>query len=1383
MSEAFVRHGLSIAEHAVRVRADARHVEALLQEYMGWPGAYRPAHDDKEPADRGEGRALFRFLSGKVADLTARMERMNTLHQRYLHRFESTTHPREKADLALAFAQELGASPAQLRGDRRALRRHFDLGAVVDRCQEQRAAHEQLLAIILRRLGPLAAWLLGQEAGPGGSRRAWEELSLERLLLPLLLGRGDVRVRVEAFRAILGPLAVLPASGRDACLSDQTLRLIFRAAIGREDPLWIQHEALGCLPELDREAFSKALTRRILEPGPGDDFFLRCRAITLLGTHFGLLPNGLALLRHALEDPSPRVRQRVAEAARLNWARGGREILECLLEQDPTPAVRAAALLALEALVLDPGASGVALDLLAASLEREADPFVVRTALHLLRQLGDRLASYKAYAGMAGLASRFLPLLERCHCSHPNLAVRRWAAHTREHLWCRSHPVARKILSRIRILQAQIPEGGGRPAPELEVFPEALVGRVLSEAARFDFGLGLRRKGGRLHLLRGETRKLRLWRFLHEFRNPDPAKRQGYAHTIGRHFRGRLRAPSSILGELAETKVPGEPCFIPAEAGWRPYLPLLDEAVSLIEWGAGDHQVSIYTSEGITELRAPRGILKWKACVALSLGFTPLARMRNWQEADVIEPSAYLRGLEGHGFTCTFRAYGEAEGLPTEGDPAVLRFFPAMVVPPFLAEPFQNLRDYFYSTYGNTLADLLLFTVGTGVWFLGRNIARHHRMRHHRRRIPVVIGGWGTRGKSGTERLKAALFSGLGYGVVSKTTGCESMFLYGKPFQDLQEMFLFRPYDKVSIQEQTFVVRMASKLGADVFLWECMALSPPLVQLLQEQWMQDDLSTLTNAFPDHEDVQGPAGHDIPRVMTHFIPEGRVLYTSEENMLPILSDSAKAKGTRIRGASWLEAGLLTEDVLSRFPYQEHPDNVALVLAMAEDLGVDPDFALKEMADRVVADLGVLKTFPDAAIQGRRLRFTNGMSANEPFGALGNWKRVGFAGHDPEGAPGEWITAVVNNRADRVARSQVFAQLIAESLSADQYVLIGGNLTGFMGYIRDAFAGVAARLRLDAEGPDDRSRAEGILVQAAQRLRIPASPGQVGARLAAMFRGLDLPMPANADSLSHPEALAEHLRSVGQLPWLADFERHRARWSEQWEAFLLFRSRIQDPGQPLAALNESFRHLIEGWFQRKFTIVEDYFAPGDKVIESLIAGTPPGYLNRCMGLQNIKGTGLDFIYRFMAWDACHAGCLRLRSAVPEVAGKALDELLAFREFGLLSEALVRETLEWCRDHALGRDPAWGADLDRLRSHFEAQVAAIRENMARSTAPSLKQRLLGWLESLLDTQDSLRRSWQARGIYRDLLKGRISRIRAVEELRRLTKRQYGGWLQGKV
>jgi len=115
-----------------------------------------------------------------------------------------------------------------------------------------------------------------------------------------------------------------------------------------------------------------------------------------------------------------------------------------------------------------------------------------------------------------------------------------------------------------------------------------------------------------------------------------------------------------------------------------------------------------------------------------------------------------------------------------------------------------------------------------------------------------------------------------------------------------------------------------------------MGLTPAYVAILQQQWMRDDLSTITNTYPDHEDLQGPAGINIPQVMTDFIPRDATLITSEEQMLPILADDAAAKNTRLHSVGWLEAGLITSDLLKRFSYAEHPFNIALVTRLAAEL---------------------------------------------------------------------------------------------------------------------------------------------------------------------------------------------------------------------------------------------------------------------------------------------------------------------------------------------------------------------------------------------------------------------------------------------------------------
>ena len=124
-----------------------------------------------------------------------------------------------------------------------------------------------------------------------------------------------------------------------------------------------------------------------------------------------------------------------------------------------------------------------------------------------------------------------------------------------------------------------------------------------------------------------------------------------------------------------------------------------------------------------------------------------------------------------------------------------------------------------------------------------------------------------------------------------------------------------------------------------------MGLTPEYVDVLQRQWMQDDLATITNTYPDHEDLQGPTGYNVACTIAGFVPRHSQVITTEQQMRPLLVQSCDQAQTHLRKIGWLESGLIPDDILDRFPYKEHPDNIALVAAMAEELGCPYDAALE------------------------------------------------------------------------------------------------------------------------------------------------------------------------------------------------------------------------------------------------------------------------------------------------------------------------------------------------------------------------------------------------------------------------------------------------------
>lgn len=1309
-------------------------------------------------------------------------------------RLQLAVSDHEKHGYILAFAASLGADKRCLRHDQRAFRRWFGADTVIERCQRQQAGHEYRIVDILNRLGNIVVAAVQSDSNEETQQSTWERINLEELIRKLLRYQGDPRVRIAAFGCLARGIAGLPVKLQLTTLREVTVTFIYRSAMASQEHIWIQCEALMLLALIAPHSFLLAIKHRVVHPREGDALFVRRRGVHLLGKHDKFHPELAPLVSYIIDDPSPFVRQALAETlGNVLSSKGTKnrsevwQWLEQLMFRDEAHQVRASAILEMIKITTDPLQEAKKMHLLQTVLTEEKNSFVLKVALEAASSELNTLVIHCDQKSVDTFKKTILPHVIDLHQHASDLSIRRWAACIREKMVIAADPVSRKLKEQLEDLLKDVLPGKSRrvPCALIKKHGKNTLGRLLSVLSQDNFGYSLRSNFWGCRIQRGETFSFRLWRLLHEMRTPSTDKRQGHSHTIGRLYKGDLYSPSAILGELTETQVPGEPLFMNPENSWRPYLPLPDQILSCLQNPIRRQPVKIYTAEGITEIHPPpSSIRRLLGAAKLTLHFAHFAKIRNWEEEGSVPPGEYISALKKLGVRINYRPHEDDTGV-SDSDPSVERFF-LFPLPLLDTELYYRIRDYFFSVYENTLPDLAIFATALLLFFVGSRFIMSRIAIRSRRKLDLVIGGWGTRGKSGTERLKAALIEALGHSLVSKSTGCEAMFLYAYPFGKTREMFLFRPYDKATIWEQYDVVRLATKLSSRVFLWECMALGPDYVRILQHQWMRDDYSTITNTYPDHEDIQGPAGYNIPGVMTEFIPKGGNLITSEEQMLPFLESAAKQSGTKFQSVGWQQAGILAPDILERFPYEEHPYNIALVMAMAKELGIDPDFALKEMADRVIADIGVLKEFPRARIRDRDLQFINGMSANERFGALTNWHRMGFDKHEPQKEPGIILSTVVNNRADRVSRSQIFAKIIVEDFAADYHFLIGSNLEGLMGYIHEALQDYCQRISLQPQNNEIHKTPLLILTAMARRQRIPVSINEIQRHLNAILKGIDLDSSdLPADAIVHLTILENWLEGHGleniAVEILSDVRKQLESLSSYQELF----SQVESAGKTIpAGLDEKFRQLTSKWFLNKIVVIEEFHATGDQIINRICLQTPPGLLNKIMGLQNIKGTGLDFVYRWQAWELCHRTCEKIISSEGAEFERALHELSAFQEYGLLSEDYVGKICEILRDSTVAQGERYQAEITLIKSNMKTTLATIHSTLSgagkkKNTVKNTAKRMVGFFESMVDAGDAVRRRKRANSIYKDLTAERISGERAVKELRVLNRRQKGGWL----
>jgi len=237
-------------------------------------------------------------------------------------------------------------------------------------------------------------------------------------------------------------------------------------------------------------------------------------------------------------------------------------------------------------------------------------------------------------------------------------------------------------------------------------------------------------------------------------------------------------------------------------------------------------------------------------------------------------------------------------------------------------------------------------------------------------------------------------------------------------------------------------------------------------------------------------------------------------------------------------------------------------------------------------------------------------------------------------------------------------------------------------------------------------------------------------------------------------------------------------HRA-YLKSFQSFNQLVADVEKGSNP-EQLQSTILNTAHDWFFDKIHVVEDYYASGDKIIHTIIKRTPFGFVNRVMGLQNIKGTGLDFAYRFLAWDRAHELCTKLSNEDESLFAEALDELMTFRDYGVLSAEFAGSAIEAAKHCANAQKERYQAQLSVIDERFKQVAKGLHEAMSKTAEKRFwLAGIFDFIEGYVDVFDAVYRRVQTNGIYKDLMAQRISRTRAIAELSVLNKRQKGGWL----
>ncbi|MBC8478092.1 poly-gamma-glutamate synthase PgsB [bacterium] len=312
-----------------------------------------------------------------------------------------------------------------------------------------------------------------------------------------------------------------------------------------------------------------------------------------------------------------------------------------------------------------------------------------------------------------------------------------------------------------------------------------------------------------------------------------------------------------------------------------------------------------------------------------------------------------------------------------------------------------------------------------------REFARHQKTV---RKIPVRIHVNGTRGKSSVVRLIAGALREGGLRTIAKTTGSAPRVI----LTDGSEISISRPRG-ANIIEQIKVIRYILKRAPQVMVIECMAVQPEYQWICEHQIVHATHGVITNARPDHVREMGPSLENITRSLCNTIPRKASVVTSEHRMVSVMKEVAARMGSDLLE---VDEQNISDEEMNRFGHLEHKENVAIALAVARQLDVDRETALRGMYSSE-PDIGALKVHR-LELDDNSLLFINALAANDPESTYAIWQKV-------ETLFGDLGTRIIllNSRHDRLERSQQLVEMLT-TMEFDHLVLTGERVDKTVSY---------------------------------------------------------------------------------------------------------------------------------------------------------------------------------------------------------------------------------------------------------------------------------------------------------------------------------------------
>jgi poly-gamma-glutamate synthase PgsB/CapB len=287
--------------------------------------------------------------------------------------------------------------------------------------------------------------------------------------------------------------------------------------------------------------------------------------------------------------------------------------------------------------------------------------------------------------------------------------------------------------------------------------------------------------------------------------------------------------------------------------------------------------------------------------------------------------------------------------------------------------------------------------------------------------LRVLVNG--TRGKSSVTEYIAAGLSNTQKDVMAKITGIVPTIIHNGEKRPIRRFGVAR------VQEQINVIRLASKKRVECLILECMSLAPEL-QRLESSVFIPHIYVITNIKDDHREEMGKSLEEQSDSICNAIPENCTVITNETRFFYKIKEKAQ-----IRKSTVISLQELGNETYAWLPDEIFPENISLALAVCKAAGIDRKQAEEGIQKCLSKSKSPLTT---VNYRNKDIRFLNAFSVNDVDSTeyfLAHWEKK--IGHDGK------ISVLLNTRADRPLRTDLFAGWIASKTSSIDKIIVTGD----------------------------------------------------------------------------------------------------------------------------------------------------------------------------------------------------------------------------------------------------------------------------------------------------------------------------------------------------